>query len=152
MAFKINVSVKNLDVARAKIRTWPTDVADKVYFPALKEIADNGREYIRYTILASSTKTGEERASAGGGSSGRYVSGTLFDQVRSRVNTNKDSFTALVGWTDGTPEYAIFQEYGTRTIEGMNSIVMAREYMLSAIQGLNGTGRVESPSFGGFSN
>lgn len=152
MPFKINVSVKNLDVARAKIRTWPTEVADKVYFPALQEIANNGREYIRYTILASSTKTGEERAAAGGGQPGRYVTGALFDQVRARVNVNKDSFTALVGWTDGTPEYAIFQEYGTRTIEGMNSIVLAREYMLSAIQALSGTGRVESPSFGGFSN
>lgn len=152
MPFKIAVSVKNLDVARAKVRTWPLDVADKVYFPALKEIANNGRDYVRYTILASSTKTGEERAGAGGGSSGRYVTGALFDAVRADVAANKDSFTARVGWTDGTPEYAIFQEYGTRTIEGMNSIVLAREYMLSAIQALSGTGHVESPSFGGFSN
>jgi hypothetical protein len=151
--FNIRIKTEKpaFDAVRALIRAWPEHVADEIYFPALEQIAKNGRDYIRYIILESTTATGEARAAAGGGVPGRVDTGTMFDAVSYRIYKGNTSFSASVGWTQGTPGYAIFQELGTsRGIEGMNAIITAREYMLSEIRGMNGTGKVSSNSFGGF--
>jgi hypothetical protein len=140
---RVKTERQKFDAIRSIIRTWPQEVAKEIYFPELEKIAENGKEYIRYIILASDTDTGRRRANNGGNGPGRVDSGTMYDSVRARVNVNKDSFSALVGWLDGRPGYAIFQEHGTKNgVKGMEAIQQAQEYMLSEIRKLKAGGKI----------
>lgn len=140
---RVKTERQKFDAIRSIIRTWPTEVAREVYFPELEKIANNGKEYMRYIILASETDTGRARAAQGGNGPGRVDTGTMYDSVRARVNVNKNSFSALVGWLDGRPGYAIFQEHGTKNgVKGMEAVQQAQEYMLSEIRKLKAGGKI----------
>lgn len=134
---RVKVPAKDLDAVRSKIRGWPEEVAREVYWPALQQIAANGAEYIRFIILASDTKTGEKRVAAGGPGPGRVDTGEMFDNVGYRNRVTAGGFSSFVGWINGRPGYAIFQELGTQGgIKAMNAIGQAQEYMLSEIRAL----------------
>lgn len=143
--FKIRVKTERqqFNAVRSIIRTYPEKVANEIYFPQLRQIAENGKEYMRYIILASDTATGRKRAGQGGNGPGRVNTGLMYDSVRARVNQNKNSFSALVGWLDGRPGYAIFQELGTKNgVKGMEAVQQAQEYMLSEIRKLSHGGTI----------
>lgn len=142
---RIKTEGTSFDAIRTIIRAWPDTVFDDTYAPALEKIAESGVEFMRFVILDSATETGIARAGAGGNGPGRVDTGTMFDSVTSKINANKGHFAALVGWLNGTPGYAIFQELGTsHGIEGMGALIQAREYMLSQIQALGNTGKTSS--------
>lgn len=67
------------------------------------------------------------------GRRGRVVTGEMRDEVRAQQSRGKDSVTGLLGWLEGTPMYAKFQElsfqhYLTgKTVEGMYALANARE-------------------------
>ena len=149
--FEIRVKTERqkFDAIRSIIRTWPEEVAREVYFPELEKIANNGKEYMRYIILSSETETGKKRANQGGNGPGRVDTGVMFDSVRARVNINKSGFSALVGWLDGRPGYAIFQEHGTKNgVKGMEAVQQAQEYMLSEIRRLKAGGKISGTPTG----
>ena len=135
MADWLNIRVKiqgdNLDTVRSKIRGWPEKVAEEVYWPALAAIAAEGADYIRFIILDSKTETGEKRVAAGGNGPGRVDTGNMFDMVGYRNRKTKGGFSSFVGWVNGRPGYALFQDLGTKNgVKAMNAISQAQEYML----------------------
>lgn len=134
---RVKVPANQLDTVRSKIRGWPEEVAREVYWPALQQIAASGAEYIRFIILASETETGKRRAAAGGSGPGRVDTGDMFDQVGYRNRVTAGGFSSFVGWVNGRPGYATFQELGTKNgVKAMNAIGQAQEYMLSQIRAL----------------
>lgn len=146
---RIKTERSKFNSVRSIIKTYPEDVAQEVYYPALRQIAENGKDYMRYIILASDTATGRKRAAQGGNGPGRVDTGKLYDGVRARTNINKDSFSAIVGWLDGKPGYAIFQELGTTNgVKGMEAIAQTQEYMLSEIKKLSKGGKITSTPIG----
>lgn len=146
---RVKTERQKFDAVRSIIQSWPEDVARDVYFPALAQIAEDGKQYVRYIILSSDTATGRARAGQGGNGPGRVDSGAMYDAVRARVNVNKGSFSALVGWLDGKPGYSIFQEQGTKNgVVGMNALGQAQEYMLSEIRKLSKTGAAKASPIG----
>lgn len=145
-SIRAKTNAANFNAVRAKIMGWPEEVAEEIYYPQLEIIAQNGKASIRRTIEESTTRTGEERASKGGKGPGRIKSEKMYNSVRARVRKRKNGFSAFVGWLDGTPGYAAFQELGVPgRIDGMNAIGQAREEMLSQIKAL-AAGRYVSPT------
>jgi hypothetical protein len=151
MDIRVKTERSQLDAVRATIINRPQKVMDQTYKPALKAIADEGRDYIRYIILASTTRTGEARVAAGGQYAGRRTgkSGrdSMYTRVRSRIRggTGKNQrFVIQVGWDEGKPGYAIFQEYGTKNgVVGMNALGQAHEFMLARIRRM-ASGQIET--------
>lgn len=134
---RIKAPARDFDAVRAKIMGWPEEVAREVYWPQMEAIAQEAREYIRFIILQKETATGQARAAQGGNGPGRVKTGKMFDLVRARVRARKQGFSAFVGWLDGKPGYAVFQELGTKNgVEAMEAIHSAREYMLSQMKAL----------------
>ena len=96
------------------------------------ELRDNGRNAVQET-----TQEGAElvrryistRGTAKSGKAGRIETGRMLDSVDSQIIT--DSRDEIVGrfGMENAPEYAVFQEYGTRTIEAMYAITDAAEQM-----------------------
>lgn len=145
---RVKVPTQQLNSTRNIIRAWPQKVAAEVYYPKLTQIAQEGRDYMRYIILAASTPTGVKRQGQGGNGPGRVNTGQMFDSVRYRVRQNKYNYSATIGWLDGKPGYAIFQELGTKNgVVGMNAVAQANEYMLSEIRAL-AAGRLTSTPVG----
>lgn len=69
-----------------------------------------------------------------GSGGGRVQSGDMRDSVGSKlVSANQHKVHGSVGWLEGSPEYAQWQEHGFRhaisgqQIEGMQSLAVARE-------------------------
>lgn len=144
-SIRTKTEAKAFDAVRARILGYPEKVAEEVYWPALQSIASEGVTTIRQIILSSTTPTGEARA-AKGGKPGRYDTGNMFKNVRMRLRKRAKGFTAFVGWIEGKPGYAIFQEMGTKNgVRAMEAIVTARQEMYSKIQAL-GKGRYSAPN------
>lgn len=142
---RTKTKASDFDAVRAKIMGWPEEVAEDVFYPQLEIIAQNGKARIREIIETSATKTGAERAARGGNGPGRIKTAKMYNSVRARVRKRKNGFSAFVGWIDGTPGYASFQELGTANgVMGMNAIGQAREEMLMQIKGL-ARGKYVSP-------
>lgn len=148
---RMKTEAQNFNAVRSKIMGWPIEVLDNVYRPALEGIAAGGVAYIRSVIDTSTTPTGQRRRARGEGEAGRIETGRMKQMVRARIRPRKDGFSMFVGWIDGRPGYAIFQELGTAQIEAMNAIPQAQEWMLSELRKLNVQGgRYQGSTFEGF--
>lgn len=143
---RVKTEASAFNAVRNKIMGWPEEVAKEVYWPMLQQVGRDGRDFIRYIILDSTTPTGEERARRGGNGPGRVNTGNMYNAVSSRARERKDGFSLFVGWADGRPGYSIFQELGTRNgVVGMNAIQQAEEFMLSQLRAM-AAGRYEGSS------
>lgn len=134
---RIKVPGNNLNAVRSKIRGWPEEIAEEIFWPALEQISAEGADFIRFIILAAETETGKKRAALGGNGPGRVKTGTMFDMVGYRNRKTKNGFSSFVGWVNGRPGYAIFQELGTRNgVKAMDAISQAQEFMLMKLREL----------------
>lgn len=119
---RVQTEVENRNAVRSKIMGWPEHVAQTMYWPALDQIGKDGAEFMRGIIVAED----------------RIDTWKMHNSVRSRPRQRaKDAYSLFVGWIDGKPGYAIFQEHGTRAgVVAMNSVSQTQEYMLSRIKQL----------------
>lgn len=140
---RIQTEMENRNAVRNKIMGWPNEVAQEVYWPELQKIGRSAVAFQRDILLRSTTRTGEERAQHGG-RPGRYKTGDMYKAIRMRANKRaNNAFTLFVGWQDGKPGYAIFQEHGTKNgVEAMDSVQQTKEFILSQLQVLSRSGRV----------
>lgn len=131
---KVKTEPSKLKHVQAQLTNFENGPVIKYLFQHLQYIsasgADVGRNFIKYHPSVV-TKTGEERASRGAGIAGRVDSGEMVNKFRwsgGKIGPGKYKFK--VGWLDGTPGYAIFQEQGTkRGVVAMNALGYVTEYM-----------------------
>lgn len=115
------------------IEGFPKEVTQKYYFQALQSIAasaaDIMRNYIRYSpVIATKTGKGDTPPRA----KGRNKTGNMADHVKWRLVESERGkrYKFNVGWIDGEPGYAIFQEQGTKNgVVGMNAIGYATDFV-----------------------
>ncbi len=114
----------------ARISRAPEEIFVKYYYQKVQKIAFEARRIILNTIDESVTAKGIARA-RNGGKSGREVSGKMKKGVWARAyKASANRYRAEVGWLDGRPGYAIFQEHGTRNgIVAMDSLRKAGDYI-----------------------
>lgn len=123
---RVKTEAAQFQAVRSKIMGWPEHVTQTVYEPLVKQIAANAVELIKYIILTAPNKTKEP---------GRYDTGRMYDAVKFRFRPRTKGFSVFVGWIDGRPGYAIFQELGTSNgVKAMNAIGQASEYILSELK------------------
>jgi hypothetical protein len=130
----------NFNAVRSRILTWNNDVAIPYYQQKLRGVASRGAKLIRQIIIDSTTPTGEQRKEAGGNGPGRINSKDMYNAVGWKVSAKqaRKNYSLRVGWVDGRPGYAIFQEHGTRNgVAAMNAIQQAQEQMLTEIRAMS---------------
>lgn len=150
MDIRVKTEVSKFNAVRSKIEGWPKEVAQDIYFPALEQIAKDGVDFMRFIIISATTMTGAQRAAAGGNGPGRVDSGKMYDKVNYRARKRaKNGFSLFVGWVDGQPGYAIFQENGTKNgVIGMEALRQTQEYMYAEVVKLANGGRVNKTKTG----
>lgn len=150
MNIRVKTEASKFNAVRSKIEGWPKEVAQDIYFPALERIAQEGVDFIRFIILSATTMTGAQRANAGGNGPGRVDSGKMYEKVNYRARKRANNgFSLFVGWTNGTPGYAIFQENGTKNgVVGMEALRQAQQYMYSEAVKLANGGKVNRTKTG----
>jgi len=88
---------------------------------AVQETTQEGAELVRRYIST--------RGTAKSGKQGRIETGAMLNSVDDQIVTeSRDEIVGRFGMGDA-PEYAVFQEYGTSTIEAMYAITDAAEQM-----------------------
>lgn len=115
----------------ASIERAPEEFFVKNYYRQIQRIAFDARRLIVEIIEESETPTGQRRAASGQGRPGRVDSEDMLKAVWARISKVGDkSYRMDVGWLEGKPGYAIFQEHGTRTgIKAMNALNRAADYI-----------------------
>jgi hypothetical protein len=121
---------KALTKMAARISQAPDEIFVKYYYQQVVRIVFQARKLMLKTIDESTTPTGAARARRGG-EPGRIDTGKMRKRVWARANkTGAGRYRADVGWLDGIPGYAIFQEHGTRGgIVAMNALQIAGDYI-----------------------
>lgn len=118
-------SIRVKGVGFEDIRAWLLRLPDTVTEQSanrLEVIGVEAVESIRNTIDTANTATGQAE-----GRQGRNKTFEMRRKVTFQVRRNKRSTSLRVGWLDGRPGYAWFQEHGTSNgIEGMKSIEKAQ--------------------------
>lgn len=151
---RIKTEPRFINAVRANIETLPDELFVKYYYQKLAGIGARSANRMRRTILASTTRTGERRVKKGTGIAGR-VSGktpagqkSMYDSIGWHITKHgKNHYTLQVGWLDGTPGYAIFQEQGTSNgVAAMHALRDATEYARSEIAKLSRGGTLNSSS------
>lgn len=111
-----------------QIRGYPEFAFQKYYFQSLQQLAAEGvdvmKNYIEYDPKVR-TKTGEAR-----GAKGRVKTGEMRDAVKWSGGKVGKNYRFDIGWLDGRPGYAIFQEVGTKNgVKAMESIQYTLDFM-----------------------
>jgi len=88
-------------------------------------VVKDGANDMRRFILEAVTRTGEARAAAGDGVSGRYEIGTMYDAVGSDVQRSGDRIVGEFGWLEEVLKYYLYQEQGTSRLEAMHALQKA---------------------------
>lgn len=114
----------------ARISRAPEEIFVKYYYQQIQKIVFQARRIMLRIIDESVTEKGLQR-SRKGGNPGRVDTGTMRDKVWARAyKASNNRYRAEVGWLDGRPGYAIFQEQGTRNgIVAMNALREAGDYI-----------------------
>lgn len=140
---RVKTEARNLNAVRSRIEAWPDEVAQDIYYPAIKAIAGEGLTYMRGLIEHSRTnpsggrKNGSYTVRGGSGQYARKRSGDMLRGTRVENRQGKKSLVSTVGWVRGQPGYAVFQEFGTKNgIVAMDSISQTTEYMRGLLQAL----------------
>jgi len=141
---RVQSDEKHLRNMAASIERAPEEFFVKNYYRHIQRIAFDARLLIIQIIEESETPTGERRVAKGAGRAGRIDTEEMLKAVWARiVKTGNKSYRMEVGWLEGKPGHAIFQEHGTRTgIKAMNSLNRAADFIEDEIRKLaaGGTG------------
>lgn len=136
---RVKTEPAKMRYVKAKIEGFPEEALGRYYFQQLQSLlasaADVMKNYIEYDPSVR-TQTGWARAALGGNGPGRKDTGALIDGITwsgRKVADGKYSFE--VGWLNGTPGYAIFQEQGTKTgVRAMNSLEYVTNFIRQELQ------------------
>lgn len=132
---------------QTRITGWPEEAFVKYYFQALQQLTSEAARVMKEYIASNavSTETGQAQ-----GREGRVKSGAMVDGIKTNASGGRggikqnNKYLFLFGRLDGTPGYAIFQEWGTQNgIKAMNSQRYAAEWARQELKSL-GKGRVTS--------
>ena len=91
----------------------------------MREALEFGKESMVDTVETSGTGYQGRR--------GRVVTGEMRDEIAHQQSRSKDRITGFLGWLEGTPLHARFQELGFthalsgKDVEGMKALANARE-------------------------
>lgn len=146
---RVKTEQRHIDSVVSTIESLPDEIFVKYYYQKLRGIAARGARTIRHIIdTDTNTKNFEERGKVGrNGATGRMRDGVGWEVKK----IGQHHYTFRVGWLDGTPGYAIFQEQGTkRGVQAMNAIAQAQEQMLSEIRQLTSGGKLNASPTGFF--
>lgn len=102
------------------IEVWAEDVEDQVMVD-MEDVAFEGANGVQRMITDAHTETGYSREAAGDGEPGRVESGDFRADVTHSVERIGDTVTAKWGW-DNPEDYYMYQEEGTRFIEGVDAL------------------------------
>ena len=114
---------KSFDIPqfRAGIVAWEREVEGAVE-EAVHETVQEGAKLMQDYILEATTKTGEDREAHGRGVAGRYETGNMYRDVEAEVTRESYTIVGRWGWINGARDYYLYQEGGTRFIQGMNAL------------------------------
>lgn len=111
--------IKDINKVEKYLVTTVKDVAIPRYFQRLQSIAADAVQIGRIQIKLATTETGRKRAALGG-DPGRIETGEFYGKLKwEAVSTGKGEYRIRIGWLDGEPEYARFQEFGFQHRSGM---------------------------------
>lgn len=116
-ADKVTKQLRALDVGLA---TTIKEVKIPNYFQQLQKIAAAATELGRIQIKLATTDTGKKRAAAGGRGPGRIDSGKFYEKLKWKATrVDKGAYFIRIGWLDGEPDWAAYQELGFTHRSGM---------------------------------
>ena len=121
---RIKTEPSRMEQVKSTIEGFPKEVMQKYYFQTLQSISASAADIMRHYIKSDpglATEASKNRTPPGG----RNKTGKMWESVKWKlVESQKGTYYKFeIGWLDGTPGYAIFQEHGTRTgVKAMNSI------------------------------
>jgi len=140
-AIRVQTEPDKLKYVSQKLSAYTTDYIGKYYFQKLQQVAalaaDVGRNYIEYSPSVR-TPTGEAR-----GAKGRVLTGEMRDNFKASVVSiqARTKYSVTLGWLDGRPGYAIFQELGTSNgIKAMGAVRFTAEFFRLEMQLSGSTG------------
>lgn len=131
MSIRISGDGKEIEKLAAAVVRKPEEIMVKYYFQQVQRIVFEARRLMLEIITRAETETGKLRAARGGNGPGRIKTKKMIDAVWARAYKNgSGGVVGTVGWLNGRPGYAIFQEHGTRTgIVAMDALRQAGDYI-----------------------
>lgn len=133
---------RQIKTFEAGLITTVKDVEIPRYFQRLQSIAADATELGRIQIKLATTITGKKRAAQGSGSPGRIESGSFHSKLKWEANRRgKGLYEVRIGWLDGEPDWATYQELGFTHRSGMyvvgaDALGAARRYAALEIEKL----------------
>lgn len=113
----VNRQLKQLNT---NVTTSVKDVHIPRYFQELQSIVAKATELARIQIKMATTETGKKRAAKSGGLPGRIESKKFYDNLKWEVKSqDKGVYKIRIGWFDGEPDWATYQELGFTHRSGM---------------------------------
>jgi hypothetical protein len=133
LGIRVKTEPAKMRYVQGRIAGFPEEAIQKYYFQALQQLAaetvDVMKNYIEYSPDVR-TPTGEAR-----GAKGRVKSGEMRDAIKWSGRKVGKVYRFEIGWLDGRPGYAIFQEQGTKNgVKAMESIAYALEFARREVQ------------------
>lgn len=111
---------KQLKTLEKSIVTTIKDVQIPGYFQELQRIAAEATKVARVEIKLATTETGRRRAAAGGNGPGRIDTGKFYDGITWEARRRgKGLYEVRIGWLNGQPDWASYQELGFTHRSGM---------------------------------
>lgn len=108
---------KQLKVLETSLVTTVRDVEIPQYFQQLQSIAADAVALARIQIKLATTETGRAR---GKGSAGRVETGKFIEGIKwEGRRRGKGLYEIRIGWLDGQPDWATYQELGFKHRGGM---------------------------------
>lgn len=122
--FTLAVNFREFDKSIEKLEqsmiTTVKDVVIPGYFQQLQRIAAEATALARIRIKLATTPSGIARARSGSGQPGRIDTGAFYKGLSWRVRKEaKGAYSIRIGWLDGDPDYASYQELGFQHRSGM---------------------------------
>lgn len=133
---------RQIKTFEAGLVTTVKDVHVPRYFQELQRIAAEATELGRIQIKLATTVTGKKRAAGGSGSPGRIDSGKFYNRLKWEARSRgKGLYEVRIGWLDGEPDWATYQELGFTHRSGMyvtgaDALGAARRYAALEIEKL----------------
>lgn len=134
---------KDLKTLQGDLLAFKDDVAVPYYFQRLQSILARAGAVGRQQIADAVTATGIARARNGGGEPGRIESHQFIDNFKATVgrSNGKGRYEFEIGWLNGSPNWASYQELGFLHSSGMlvtgaDALGAAERFILNEIEKL----------------
>lgn len=106
-----------LDAMKASAEKWAERLESELQ-DAVEEATLHGEDVMQGILQAAATKTGQERAAAGGNGPGRVNMGDMSKAVMTNIKVGRNNGTVgEFGWVQGAEDYFLYQEHGNDSEE-----------------------------------